>query len=113
MRGGKREGAGRKPNIPNRRTRALQERVEASGMSPLDFLLSVMRNPKAKMAVRIDCATRAAPFVHAKLTAVERSGKDGGPMEVEVKQYSDIEAARLIGRFLTKVGASHNGDSGK
>ncbi len=29
---------------------------------------------------------------------VEHTGKDGGP--VEVKQYTDIEAARLIGRFL-------------
>ena len=29
---------------------------------------------------------------------VEHIGKDGGPMEV--KQVSDIEAARLIGRFL-------------
>jgi phage terminase small subunit len=35
---------------------------------------------------------------------VEHTGKDGGPMEV--KQYSDIEAARLIGRLLTKVSGS-------
>jgi hypothetical protein len=42
---------------------------------------------------------------------VEHSGPDGGP--IEVKQYTDIEAARLIGRLLTKVGASGNGDSGK
>ena len=32
---------------------------------------------------------------------VEHTGKDGGP--VEVKQYTDIEAARLIGRLLKKV----------
>ena len=32
---------------------------------------------------------------------VEHSGPDGGP--IEVKQYSDIEAARLIGRLLSKV----------
>ena len=35
---------------------------------------------------------------------VEHTGKDGGPMEV--KQVSDIEAARLIGRLLTKVSGS-------
>jgi phage terminase small subunit len=38
---------------------------------------------------------------------VEHTGKDGGPMEV--KQYSDIEAARLIGRLLTKVSGSPPG----
>jgi hypothetical protein len=42
---------------------------------------------------------------------VEHSGPDGGP--VEVKQYTDIEAARLIGRLLTRVGASLNAGSGK
>src|SRR5258707_13767333 len=31
---------------------------------------------------------------------MEHTGKDGGP--VEVKQVSDIEAARLIGRLLKK-----------
>jgi phage terminase small subunit len=34
---------------------------------------------------------------------VEHSGPDG---PVKVKQYSDIEAARLIGRLLTKVSGS-------
>jgi phage terminase small subunit len=32
---------------------------------------------------------------------VEHTGKDDGP--IEVKQYSDIEVARLIGRLLKKV----------
>jgi phage terminase small subunit len=32
---------------------------------------------------------------------VEHTGKDGGPLEV--KQYTDIEAARVIGRLLKKV----------
>jgi transposase len=36
---------------------------------------------------------------------VEHTGKDDGP--IEVKSYTDIEVARLIGRMLTKVaGAS-------
>jgi phage terminase small subunit len=33
----------------------------------------------------------------------EHSGLDGGPIEVEVKRYTDIEAARWIGRLLKKV----------
>jgi Terminase small subunit len=34
---------------------------------------------------------------------VEHSGADGGPIETK-RVYTDIEAARLIGRLLTKVG---------
>jgi phage terminase small subunit len=35
---------------------------------------------------------------------IEHSGPDGGP--VEAKQVSDIEAARIIGRLLSKVGGA-------
>jgi hypothetical protein len=44
---------------------------------------------------------------------VEHSGADGGAVQVDVKQVSDIEAARLIGRLLTRVGVSGNDGSGK
>lgn len=39
----------------------------------------------------------------------EHTGKDGGP--IETKQYSDIEAARLIGRVLTKAAAAKSQNS--
>src|SRR5258706_4286631 len=41
---------------------------------------------------------------------VEHSGPDGGP--VEVKHYTDIEAARLIGRLLSKVTRDSHPPSG-
>jgi phage terminase small subunit len=41
---------------------------------------------------------------------VEHSGPDGGP--VEVKQVSDIEAARWIGRLLSKVAGPAKKDEG-
>jgi hypothetical protein len=103
---------GRKRGTRNKRTRALQERLVASGMDPLAFMLSLMRNRKAPLEMRFEAAKQAAPYCHAKLSAIEHNGADGGAVHVEVKQYSDIEAARLIGRFLTKV-ASHNGHSEK
>ena len=45
----------------------------------------------------VDLGRHLGPFKDR----VEHSGPDGGP--IEVKQYSDIEAARLIGRLLSKV----------
>jgi hypothetical protein len=104
---------GRKRGTPNKRTTELQARIRATGMMPLDFMIAVMRNAKAPLELRFEAARQAAPYVHPRLTAIEHSGTDGGAVPVEVKQVSDIEAARLIGRLLTKVGASGNGDSGK
>ena len=43
-RGGKRPGAGRKPGTPNRITAELQAAVAASGETPLDYMLRVMRD---------------------------------------------------------------------
>jgi hypothetical protein len=114
MRPGRKPGGpktgGRRKGTPNRKTREQIEQIKASGLTPLDFMLAVMRNPKARLAMRFDAARQAAPYVHPRLTAFEYSGKDGGP--VEVKQVSDIEAARLIGRLLQRVSTqtSHNDD---
>lgn len=69
--GGKRAGAGRKPGIPNRRTTEQAKAVEETGVTPLAFLLSVMRDEAKELAVRQDAAKAAAPYVHAKLSAVE------------------------------------------
>jgi hypothetical protein len=93
---------GRRKGSRNKRTTELQARIRASGMDPLSFMIAVMRNAKAPLEMRFEAARSAAPYVHPKLTAIEHSGKDGGP--VEAKQvYTDIEAARLIGRLLSKV----------
>jgi hypothetical protein len=62
---------GRPRGSLNKRTRALLEAAEAGGEMPLDFLLRLMRNPRAPTARRIEAAKAAAPFVHAKLSAID------------------------------------------
>jgi hypothetical protein len=73
-RGGKREGAGRKPGVPNTKTRELVEKVEASGLTPLDYMLAQMRDEENAKELRMDAAKAAAPYVHARLAAIEHSG---------------------------------------
>lgn len=80
-RGGARPGSGRKKGSPNKRTAETQKAVEASGVTPLEFMLSVMRSepPDVEdprilieaMAMRFEAAKAAAPYVHAKLSSVE------------------------------------------
>ena len=44
------------------------------GLTPLDYLLSVMRDEALERDARVDAAKAAAPYVHARLAAVEHSG---------------------------------------
>jgi phage terminase small subunit len=63
--------------------------------------------PAVIVKTRFKLADKRGPLVnlskHLGLfkERVEHTGKDDGP--IEVKQYSDIEVARLIGRLLKKV----------
>lgn len=70
-RGGKREGAGRKPGTPNKATQEQREAVAASGQTPLEYMLQVMRDLSQEDTKRLDAAKAAAPYVHARLNAVE------------------------------------------
>lgn len=77
QRGGKRPGAGRKAGAPNKATAARQEAVEASGLTPLNYMLSIMRDETAAKEDRFEAAKAAAPYVHPKLASVDHQSSDG------------------------------------
>lgn len=91
-RGGARPGAGRPRGAPNKKTRELQKAVEASGITPLDFMLNVMRgqapagaDPATVIAyttLQFEAAKAAAPYVHPRLATVAHTGADGGPVQI-------------------------------
>lgn len=94
-RGGKREGAGRKKGTPNKATQERQAEIAASGLTPLDFMLQIMRDQDRPTEDRFEAAKAAAPYVHPKLANVEHSGKDGGPIEVTDTNPRDLARAVL------------------
>lgn len=69
-RGGSRPGAGRKPGAIGKATAKAREYAEATGIMPLEFMLQIMRDESADRAERLDMAKAAAPYVHAKLSAI-------------------------------------------
>jgi hypothetical protein len=97
--GGVRAGAGRKKGIPNKKTADVQAKVAASGVTPLEYMLSQMRKPYPRRAsvaqkiamdnMRFEAAKAAAPYVHAKLASIEHSGKGGGPLLVSISQEDE------------------------
>lgn len=86
-RGGSRPGAGRKKgSVAKHRKLANEATIRAVGdeMTPLEFLLGVMRNEQEDDGRRLDAAKAAAPFVHPKLAAVEHSGNQDAPVTFEI-----------------------------
>lgn len=83
-RGGKRAGSGRKAGSATKRTREIADRAAEDGITPLEYMLSVLRDPQAEVDRRDDMAKAAAPYMHARLAAVEHGGKDGEPIKLEI-----------------------------
>jgi hypothetical protein len=77
VRGGPRAGAGRKAGEPNKASAARQAEIAASGITPLDYMLQIMRDAEQKFDVRLDAAKAAAPYVHPKLASVDHKSSDG------------------------------------
>lgn len=92
---------GRKKGVKNKATAAKARAIAASGVTPLDFMLGIMRAPQptpedgeepAVFVARyvgwrdraLDAAKAAAPYVHPKLANIEHTGKDGGAIQSKV-----------------------------
>jgi hypothetical protein len=125
MRGGKRTGAGRKKNVPNRASASREREAAASGATPLDVMLKSMRllsaladesaNDKKQFEHYIRAAAAVAkdvaPYIHPRLSTVDQSPIDrpqkitvtviGGlpvgstPEKPEGTEYSEVPPEEL------------------
>lgn len=87
-RGGKREGAGRKEGSATAKTREIANKAASEGITPLEYMLTMLRDTNETPANRMWAAEKAAPYVHAKLASVEHSGENGGPLQVLITRFS-------------------------
>ena len=62
---GKKTG-GRKKGAKNKRTQELLDKAQEGGMTPLQYMLQVMRDESVDPQRRDDMAKFAAPYLHAK-----------------------------------------------
>lgn len=68
--GGKRPGAGRKPGSLDKFKEETAAAVAASGITPLEYMLSILRDTSQDQEHRIDAAKSAAPYCHPRLNSV-------------------------------------------
>jgi len=98
-RGGKREGAGRPAGAVNTKSREAAEKAVKNGLTPLDYMLNILRDDKADAKDRMWAAEKAAPYVHAKLATITHQGDPDNPLEhnhkVSARELTDDELARI------------------
>ena len=75
-RGGRQKGT---RNKAAGKIRANVASIQAAGITPLDYMLSVLRNPDQDSDSRRWAASAAAPYVHPRLTSI------GGPPDQPVE----------------------------
>lgn len=78
--GGARPNAGRKPSALTTKTREIAEKAIEGGITPLDYMLQILRDETLDGAARFEAAKAAAPYVHPRLSTIEAHGKDGAPL---------------------------------
>jgi len=98
---GRPKTGGRKKGTPNKATAKREAEIAASGLTPLDYMLKVMRNPREDKDRRLDAAGKAAQYVHPKLAAITHKGDAKAPVtivDMDAKQFEAI--ARKIAQEI-------------
>lgn len=90
-RGGRRAGAGRKPGAATQKTRAIADAAAAEGVTPLEFMLEMMRRPtvhddpkiqSVREQMAFEAAKAAAPYMHPRLAAIQHSGETRSTVQI-------------------------------
>ena len=68
---------GRRKGTTNKATARRKAEIAQSGLTPLQYMLGVLRDETNELPVRMQAANSAAPYVHPRLTSVELGGPDG------------------------------------
>ena len=89
MRGGKRDGAGRKLGSVARIDYEARQKALTTGQTPLDYILKILRDDTQDARTRLDAAKALLPYCHARIT----------PSEMAQTPYDDADGPQLPSRF--------------
>ena len=81
-RGGPRPNSGRPKGAANKFSEAARAEAAAEGITPLAYMLGVLRDTNKPHEERMDAAKASAPYMHARLESVKHSGSSESPVEI-------------------------------
>jgi len=90
-----RKTGGRQRGTPNKKTLEMkrvvadaQAKAIADGITPLEYMLAVMRDDHADRARRDWAAAAAANYVHPKLASTQIGGDKDDPLTIVVRKFA-------------------------
>src|SRR6478609_9021142 len=86
---------GRQRGTRNKASIEKEQKIAESGLTPLDYMLGVLRDTKATYEMRIEPAKSAAPYVHPKLAALTLSSDPHAPLFPERSYPAQIASVIL------------------
>lgn len=92
--GGKRQGAGRKKGAVGKLHDAARAQAASEGITPLAYLLGLLRDDQQPQEIRTDAAKAAAPYLHAKLANVDANVNLSGDITVRASKEQRDAAVR-------------------
>ena len=111
--GGARPGAGRKKGQVTKFNELARKEALAKGTSPLDFMLAVLRDENESRAVRLDAAKAAAPYLHARLNAIDLTGETSVRWEISAEPMTAEEWKREVAREAIGIGGRTTLEDGR
>ena len=100
-RGGARAGAGRKPGSKTQLTKQALKRA-GEGITPLEYMLQILRDENEDKAQRFEAAKAAAPYVHPRLAQTEAT-------VTHKKEADELTEAELVA-YLSGAGSRGTAD---
>ena len=77
--------------------------LAAQGITPLDYMLGIVRDEQEDKTVRLDAAKAAAPYVHPRLQAMTLGGDADKP--IHVQDVSNLDRVKALAAFIGKAKA--------
>jgi hypothetical protein len=86
---------GRQKGVANKRTREIADAAVKEGLTPLEYMLAVLRDEKVDPERRDRMAAAAAPYIHPRLANVEASIVVTGH-EAALAELDEIESIKPL-----------------
>jgi len=93
-RGGSRIGAGRKRGSKTARTADIAIKAAEAGITPVEYMVAIMRDETQPQTIRLQAAGMAAPYVHPRLANIQVERK-GNP-DILKKLWENMQAQKQL-----------------
>ena len=100
---------GRKAGVPNKKTRAIQERLEELGCDPLEGMAKIAMDESIEVNIRLTAYKELAQYLYPKRKAIEvvEEREDEKPESIQIyvhtpESYAEEKAGRKVKR-VTEV----------